>query len=99
MNYLNITSKADGKSITTEVRNLVLNDSVMVLHRAFDTAKMYQITLTYDEAKKVYANDAYEVDAGEVTKIAAPERLVRVARTGKNAYWGDSGCSGDACPS
>lgn len=97
MNYLNLTNKADGKSITTEVRNLVLNDSVMVLHRAFDTAKMYQISLTYDEANKVYANETYEVSAAEVTRIAAPERLVRVARTGKG-YWGDSGCTEDGCP-
>jgi len=98
MNYLNLTNKADGTSITTEVRNLVLNDSVMVLHRAFDTAKMYQINLTYDDVNKVYSNETYEVSAGEVTKIAAPERLVRVSRTGKG-YWGNSGCSGDGCTS
>jgi len=52
MNYLNLTNKADRTSITTEVRNLVLNDSVKVLHRAFDTAKMYEITLNFDDGQK-----------------------------------------------
>jgi hypothetical protein len=98
MNYLNLTRKADGVSITTEVRNLVLNDSVMVLHRAFDTAKMYEITLKFDSEKQLYTNETYEASAEAVYKIATPERLVRVARTGKNAYWGDSGCTGDSCP-
>lgn len=99
MNYLNLTRTADGASITTEVRNLVLNDSVMVLHRAFDTAKMYEITLTFDPTSQLYVNETYSATAEDVYKIAAPERLVRVARTGKNAYWGDSGCTGDSCPS
>jgi hypothetical protein len=99
MNYLNLTNKADRTSITTEVRNLVLNDSVKVLHRAFDTAKMYEITLTFDPVTQLYTNETYEATAEDVYKIAAPERLVRVARTGKNAYWGDSGCTEDSCPS
>lgn len=96
MNYLNITSKKDGSQITTEVRNLVLNRSVMVLHRAFDTAKMYQITLTYDEATQTYEDEDYTVDSESVFQIAAPERLVRVARTGKG-YWGGRNCADGTC--
>jgi hypothetical protein len=96
MNYLNITNIADGTTITTEVRNVVLNRSVMVIHRAFDTSKMYQITLDYDEESKTYVSQEYTVDAESVFKIVTPERLVRVSRAGKG-YWGGSGCSDGTC--
>ncbi len=92
---LEITKKEGGSSIATEIRQITLNRSILVMFRPFDSSQMQQISLTYNETDKVYENDEYTVDGEIVYGVVAPQQTVRVRKP--RGYWAVDRCVNGAC--
>lgn len=92
---LDLTLKEDGSVISTEIRQITLNRNILVMFRPFESNKMTQISLAYNEENKSYENETYTVDGETVYNIVAPQRTERVRKP--RGYWAVDRCVNGIC--
>lgn len=96
MKTVSIQKKNTGDTILAEVREIVLNHSVRVYVKDYNTAEMKSNMLEFVEKTRTYENDVYSVSHDAIYDIAAPSKVVRV-RKPRGYGMGKVGCRGPFC--